>query len=743
VHTIRNLLLLLPAASMLHAQYVYLAHQSTNNITAYRVSTAGNLAPIGTFPTGNTVGGPSGIAVDPLNRFVFVANPEAGNVTSYRIGPTGALTLIDFFAPSTGRPDSLAIDPAGKYLFAIGPHVLLPETGVVSAFVIEPSGRLTRNGEHTVSSYATNTLAVDASGKFLYLAGTAAVHAFLRPWGALEVASFAITPTGTITPISVALEGTPPQAEFGLGMAFDAAGRFLYVLKGDSFELDYTGTEYCGASIRTYRISSSGILGLTGVPLDVGLVNCHSRIEMTVDPTGRFLYVPSRYEDFAIKETQLSAIQIDANGGLHVLGILNTPADALAVATDPTGRFLYVPRCTYDLNLSNGTVTCSKPFVGGYAIGAGGSLTQLSQAPSTALLPVSIATTTCTAPLPGPDPSPVTTRTSVLSPLSTSVLIGSPQPELVTFSGSIQTSVDVSRYGDCPAVTWETRANLVAVSGVGPVSGNRYLATGSSKSNGVSLTPGTIAVANSFQIGPPKPGFASIPLNVESVVTLNQQGTPVDIAVPPSDSVSWWKAEGNFADALGLNDGVGHGVTFGPGRVGQAFQFQPFDFAPYIEVPSSTSLQPAALTVMAWVKSQGFPGVHNYVLSQGADRCVAASYALYTELGGLRFYIDNGSEVDSPVATDAQVWDGNWHLVAGSYDGARVRMYVDGAEIGAGTPTTGAINYALPDNNRFYIGAYRGGCNLGFTGSIDEVRVFNRALNPAEIQAVYQATPLP
>src|SRR5262249_7078652 len=139
--------------------------------------------------------------------------------------------------------------------------------------------------------------------------------------------------------------------------------------------------------------------------------------------------------------------------------------------------------------------------------------------------------------------------------------------------------------------------------------------------------------------------------------------------------------------------------------------------------------------------SLGFPGVHNYVLSQGADQCIAASYALYTELTGLRFYVYGSSEVDSPVATNAQVWDGNWHLVAGTYDGAMVRMFVDGTEIGTGTPTSQPINYALPDNQRFYIGAYRGGCDLGFNGSIDEVRVFNRALTPVEIQAVYNSTP--
>jgi hypothetical protein len=60
--------------------------------------------------------------------------------------------------------------------------------------------------------------------------------------------------------------------------------------------------------------------------------------------------------------------------------------------------------------------------------------------------------------------------------------------------------------------------------------------------------------------------------------------------------------------------------------------------------------------------------------------------------------------------------------VAGTYDGSAVRLYVDGAEIGS-TATTIGIGYSLPTTNDFFVGAYRGSCNLHFNGLIDEVRV--------------------
>lgn len=93
----------------------------------------------------------------------------------------------------------------------------------------------------------------------------------------------------------------------------------------------------------------------------------------------------------------------------------------------------------------------------------------------------------------------------------------------------------------------------------------------------------------------------------------------------------------------------------------------------------------------------------------------------------------------SPDA-DTGVWDGNWYFVAGTCDGTAVRLYVDGVEAGQGTPASIPINYAL-SNPKFYIGDFHGSYDLGFPGSIDEVKVFNRALTAAEIQSVYASTP--
>jgi len=158
-----------------------------------------------------------------------------------------------------------------------------------------------------------------------------------------------------------------------------------------------------------------------------------------------------------------------------------------------------------------------------------------------------------------------------------------------------------------------------------------------------------------------------------------------------------------------------------------------FDGDDFVEVARSALLEPRTITAEAWVRSSD-PGFLAYILSKGAKECVAASYGLYTgSSGGLFFYVfDGASFVLSPDGGTA-VWDGNWHHVAGTFDGHTVRLYVDGTEVGSDTPTTLAIRYGLPAHNRFYIGAYRGTCDLMFVGDISEVKVWTRALTPSEV----------
>jgi hypothetical protein len=223
--------------------------------------------------------------------------------------------------------------------------------------------------------------------------------------------------------------------------------------------------------------------------------------------------------------------------------------------------------------------------------------------------------------------------------------------------------------------------------------------------------------------------------------------SPVASGPLTSGPVAWWPAEGDASDIRGGNNGTLQGtVAFTTGEVGQAFSFNGNG---YVQVPNAPSLEPANLTIELWVRHYGTPGNYRYLVSKGFDNCAAASYAIYTgETAGLRFYVYDGVNFQNGLSRDAGagVWDGNWHHIAGTYDGAVIRFYVDGEEMGIGTPASFSIAYNLPTDQKFYIGSsfippgpFCQGFDPRFIADVDEVTLYNRALTQAEIEGIYNA----
>lgn len=153
-----------------------------------------------------------------------------------------------------------------------------------------------------------------------------------------------------------------------------------------------------------------------------------------------------------------------------------------------------------------------------------------------------------------------------------------------------------------------------------------------------------------------------------------------------------------------------------------------FSGAQRVAVANAPSLEPDGVTVVARIRGTA-GGSYRYVASKGALSCETASYGLYTGAqGGLRFYISDGRTFTLSDDAGTGIWDGRWHLVVGAYDGASVRLWVDGAQVGTATPTSAAIGYGMPDSQSFLLGDYAGPCGspLGFVGDIDAAAVIGR-----------------
>src|SRR4051812_2097328 len=162
------------------------------------------------------------------------------------------------------------------------------------------------------------------------------------------------------------------------------------------------------------------------------------------------------------------------------------------------------------------------------------------------------------------------------------------------------------------------------------------------------------------------------------------------------------------------------------GRSGGALRF---DGRTLVRLPPATELAPRTLTLETVVRAGASPGPYRYVVSHGAEGCIAASYGLYTARdGGIAFYVFDGRSFQlSATAALADVWNGAWHHVAGVFDGAALRLYVDGRPVGDPHPAPLVIAYGLTSFDS-YFGTYQGSCARPFTGDLDLVRLWNGPL---------------
>jgi hypothetical protein len=227
-----------------------------------------------------------------------------------------------------------------------------------------------------------------------------------------------------------------------------------------------------------------------------------------------------------------------------------------------------------------------------------------------------------------------------------------------------------------------------------------------------------------------------------SNATLVVQVTPPCVPPPPG-LVSWWRAENNELDSWGSNDAVeGRPLYgYGPGKVGQAFGI------PGPIVLDSLSLRLTnALTLQAWIYPTNLSGTGPYTIISkvGLYTVNQSSFWLGTTNNGLLCFLISGSGASFPGTNTTLLGPAlptnQWSFVVATYDGNALRLYVNGA-LAALRNYSGGI---FPGNQNLGIGVvpitktgYE--INYPFSGSIDEVCIYNRALADSEIQDIYNA----
>lgn len=220
----------------------------------------------------------------------------------------------------------------------------------------------------------------------------------------------------------------------------------------------------------------------------------------------------------------------------------------------------------------------------------------------------------------------------------------------------------------------------------------------------------------------------------------------------PDGLIASWSAEGNANDGFSLNHGaLINETSFATGIVGQAFSFDGVNDS--VSIPQSPKLNPGnQLTIEFWMKADPTNAMNSYQGLVTSDFFgIEIANGLYPGPIGVSFFISTDGGGSYPdTATDnhtgAIVSAGEWHHVAGTYDGAKLQLYIDGQPWGVPSPVSGAIS-AMLANSFVSIGAEDGrtvcpDCigQRNFNGLIDEVAIYNRALTAAEIESIHHSS---
>ncbi|MCX6230246.1 MAG: T9SS type A sorting domain-containing protein [Bacteroidetes bacterium] len=213
-----------------------------------------------------------------------------------------------------------------------------------------------------------------------------------------------------------------------------------------------------------------------------------------------------------------------------------------------------------------------------------------------------------------------------------------------------------------------------------------------------------------------------------------------------SGLVAKYNFNGNANDSSGYgNHGLVYGATLTADRFGNpnsAYHFNGLNN--YILVANSASLNPTnAITLCAWYKPESFsndgstgiidkgytsynPPYYQYRFATPGEYS-SATYDMFS-FSVTSNNISNGFNTPNHFYTV-----GNWYFLVGTYDGTTLKFYINNVLIQS-MPMSGPLNAY---NTPLYIGRNSIDPTGFLKGTVDNVRIYDRALSVPEINVLY------
>lgn len=243
------------------------------------------------------------------------------------------------------------------------------------------------------------------------------------------------------------------------------------------------------------------------------------------------------------------------------------------------------------------------------------------------------------------------------------------------------------------------------------------------------------------------PSSYAPPLNIGGYTSVKQIAT--------ANLVGYWSFNGNLIDSVSGTAGTATGSTFTAGFEGQALQGALNSYV--LATPSDAIKGLQSFTSTLWVNTPppstgiiGFLSLANTANFWGNIDMFFENGSTNTN-GKVRIHITKGTSDYTYAVDNVQNLFGSWVNIAFSYDAttSKCTLYVNGSSVSSGTINglTGPLNFTSV--GKLVFGCVQFQTNPSqttatgsqpwasyLTGTLDEVRIYNKALAASDISAI-------
>jgi hypothetical protein len=204
---------------------------------------------------------------------------------------------------------------------------------------------------------------------------------------------------------------------------------------------------------------------------------------------------------------------------------------------------------------------------------------------------------------------------------------------------------------------------------------------------------------------------------------------------PPEGLIGWWPGDGDASNQLGGEPGTEwQGISYAPGKIDQAFHFDPAGWeqtqAGGVDIPLIPEYEGLfVFTIEAWVyldPDDPLPGQHEDFVRIGGKFRLGKDYE-----GRLTLTVPYESQDAYHLSGIETLPRGEWVHVVGVYNGEEMLLFQNAIPFGVAQvhfDLNSAASYFTLSNAAEPLG-----------GMLDEVGLYNRPLNLGEIRLLYYA----